>query len=175
MGGVPGPVPSGRGLRPGGRIHGLESQSCQEGFQKKFKVKRVGTSRKGKQFNPGSKGSLHQLWSPSAAGRGAWANGGRGGAKRMQEQRPLAWPFPVPCPSVHIPNISRGTRLTPHASLPGPSTGHRAGLTPALSLVHQGAPPWAQEGPGSPLYLVQIWPCTKQGASDVCSRASGTL
>lgn len=75
----------GRGLKRWEQIHGLESQSCQDRFQEKSKVKRVGTSRRGKQFNPGSKGSLHRMWSPSAAGRGVWESG-RGGAKSSQEQ-----------------------------------------------------------------------------------------
>lgn len=42
------------------------------GFQEKPKVKRVGTSRRGKQFNPESRWFLHPPVVPSAEGRGSW-------------------------------------------------------------------------------------------------------
>lgn len=56
------------------------------------------------------------------------------------------------------------SHITPHSV--DPPVGHWASIT-LLPLSYAQRPhPWAQEGQRPSLHLVQIWSCTKQGASD---------
>lgn len=95
---------------------------------------------------------------------------------RVHRNRPTSLAFlQSPAPSVHTPNNSRGTRLTPHASHPNPWTLPWAigQASPCPSLEHHRGPILGPRR--TSLYLVQIWAGTKQGASDTCSWAHGAL